>query len=135
MTRLRVAAAVLGTVAVVYGLVGLVVAEGSLTNRRGQEIGWSQIELALGSFNRFGALLTIGLGVLALVGAWRGASALLACAAAGFALMAVQVLVQWGRGANVLGSGGRNLSMWAGLSIGLAALVWGMRAAASTSRS
>jgi hypothetical protein len=76
------------------------------------------------SFNPLGALALIGLSVVALAGAVLGNRVLVVIAAAGYALTALQVLVQFGRATNWLGSRGSNLSLSLALTIGLLSLEW-----------
>ncbi|MDZ4824868.1 MAG: hypothetical protein SGJ13_00190 [Actinomycetota bacterium] len=127
VTRIGRAVVVLGAVAVAFGVAGLAAADGSFTDRAGWLVGRPSIELALAGFNRLGAMCTLALGVVAVVAGWRRSVLGVGIAAAGFAVMALQVVVQWGRGANVLGGRGSNLSLWGGLAIGLATLAWAMR--------
>lgn len=131
VTSVARAATVLGAAAVVVGAVALVLADGGLATRDATIIGWPQIELTLASFNRLGAVFTIGLGGVAVLGARRRSVPLLGVAAAGYAAMAAQVLIQWGRGANLFGGSGRNLSLWMGLAVGLGVLAWALDAAAT----
>jgi hypothetical protein len=120
VTAARRASLVLSGVSLVLGLAGLVVArELAFTAARGEII------LGLGvSFNLLGALLTIALSVVAITGALLGNRAVLLAAAGGFAIAAVQVLAQFGRDTNWLGSRGSNLSLFLALAVGLWSLGW-----------
>jgi hypothetical protein len=120
VTAARRASLVLSGVSLVLGLAGLVVArELAFTAARGEII------LGLGvSFNLLGALLTIALSVVAITGALLGNRAVLLSAAGGFAIAAVQVLAQFGRDTNWLGSRGSNLSLFLALAVGLWSLGW-----------
>jgi hypothetical protein len=120
MTGGRRAELILSGTAVVVGAGGLLVARDvSFTAARGE------ILLGLGvSFNPLGALVTIVLAVLALAGAVAGNRVLVLAAAGGFGLATLQVILQFGRADNWLGSRGSNLSFWLALAIGLASLVW-----------
>jgi hypothetical protein len=120
VTAARRASLVLSGVSLVLGLAGLVVArELAFTAARGEII------LGLGvSFNLLGALLTIALSVVAITGALLGNRAVLLAAAGGFAIAAVQVLAQFGRDTNWLGSRGSNLSLFLALAVGLWSLAW-----------
>lgn len=120
MTEARRASLVLSGTSLVLGLAGLVVArELAFAAARGE------IVLGLGvSFNLLGALLTIALSILAITGALLGNRAVLLAAAGGFAIAAVQVLVQFGRDTNWLGSRGSNLSLFLALAVGLWSLAW-----------
>lgn len=129
VTRLARATTVLGTAAVVVGIIALVLADGGLATRRGTIVGWPQIELTLVSFNRLGAVVTAALGGMAILAARRRSVPLIGATAVAFAAMAAQVVVQWGRGANLFGGTGRNLSLWMALAAGLGALAWALDAA------
>jgi hypothetical protein len=120
MTGGRRAELILSGTAVVVGAGGLLVARDvSFTAARGE------ILLGLGvSFNPLGALVTIVLAVLALAGAVAGNRVLVLAAAGGFGLATLQVILQFGRADNWLGSRGSNLSFSLALAIGLASLVW-----------
>jgi hypothetical protein len=127
VTRLVRAATVLGTMAVMVGIVGVILAEGNPTTPRGTLIGWPQIEVVLVSFNRLGAAVTTAAGGMAILAARIRSAPLLAATAVVFAVMAAQVVVQWGRGANLLGGSGQNLSLWMALAAGLGVLAWALR--------
>ena len=120
MTAARRASLVLSSVSLVLGVAGLVVArELAFTAARG--------EIILGrgvSFNLWGALLTIALSLLAITGVLLGNRAVVLAAAGGFAVAAVQVLAQFGRDTNWLGTRGSNLSLFLGLAVGLWSLAW-----------
>jgi hypothetical protein len=120
VTAARRASLVLSSVSLVLGVAGLVVArELAFTAARGEII------LGLGvSFNLLGALLTIALSLLAITGVLLGNRAILLAAAGGFAVAAVQVLAQFGRDTNWLGTRGSNLSLFLGLAVGLWSLAW-----------
>ncbi len=126
------AVVVIGSVAALIGLVGVVVADGGLTDREGTLLGWPGIELAFLGLNRLGGVLTLVGGGIAVAAGFRRSPLAVRAAAGLFAAMAVQVLVQWGRGANVLGGRGSTLSLWGGLAIGLAALASSVRPSRST---
>jgi hypothetical protein len=120
MTDARRGQLVISAFALVVGVGGLVVArDTSLTEARGE------ILFGLGvSFNILGALLTIGLAAVAVTGAAIGNGFFVLVGATGFGLAALQVLVQFGRADNWLGSRGSNLSFCLAVAVGLAALVW-----------
>jgi hypothetical protein len=120
VTAPRRASLVLSGVSLVLGLGGLIVArELAFTAARGEII------LGLGvSFNLLGALLTVALSLLAITGALLGNRAFLLSAAGGFAVATVQVLAQFGRDTNWLGTRGSNLSLFLALAVGLWSLVW-----------
>jgi hypothetical protein len=120
VTAARRASLVLSGVSLVLGLGGLVVArELAFTADRGEII------LGLGvSFNPLGALLTVALSIVAISGALLGSHPVLLAAAGGYAVAAVQVVAQFGRDTNWLGTRGSNLSMCLALAVGLWSLVW-----------
>jgi hypothetical protein len=120
VTTARRASLVLSGVSLVLGLGGLVVARDlAFTAARGEII------LGLGvSFNLLGALLTIALSILAISGALLANRAVLLSAAGGSAVAAVQVLAQFGRDTNWLGTRGSNLSLFLALAVGLWSLAW-----------
>ncbi len=126
MTRLRRAEAILAIGGIVIGICGLVVArnvgftsaDGGVLFERSDDMIWGK----LFQFSPLGAMVTIGLAALALLGAWLGIRALTFVAAGGFALCAVQVIAQFGRTDNVFGVRGGNLALYFAMSIGLIAL-------------
>jgi hypothetical protein len=126
------AARVLGVIAIASGLLGLYVSRGqSFTAKRGEMFGWARGEMKYLWFNPLSAVLTIAFGIVALAASLGTPQPrqrlLMLVAAGGFALMSLQIIVQWrynGGGANytggVLGSTGANLAWWGGLSASLA---------------
>jgi len=123
----RRAVVVLGVVAVVVGIVSLlIVSSRGFTARQGKLVGWSRGELKLLWFNPFSALLTAALGAITVLSVRLRRTSLALFAAAGFAVMALQVLVQWryGKGnwtGGVLGGTGANFAFWAMFAIGIVA--------------
>ena len=124
MDALRRAQFAVAIVALVAGMVTLVASLGlPLTAPRGGALGGTGI-----TFNLLGAALFSVLGLVALVGAVLRRRSLVLAAAGGFALIAVQVLLQFGRSANLLGTRGSSLSLALGAAAGLGALgLWGRR--------
>jgi hypothetical protein len=120
------AQAVLAGVAMVSGALGVVRAGGSLTNRSGSDIGYGDLELHLMSFNRLGGLLALALGTLALAGALQGRRVVVAAAAFGFVVFALQTLIGDRRidGGNITGANGATLSFCLMMAIGLGVLAW-----------
>ena len=118
------AVTVLGAVAVAVGVCGLIAAHGvSFSAKQGALLGWAKGELKILWFNPLAALITIALGVVALLGIRLAQRPLVLAAAAGFALMALQVLVQWRYNGGlwtggILGGTGGNLALWAMFAIG-----------------
>lgn len=124
MDALRRAQFAVAIVALIAGMVTLVASLGlPLTAPRGGALGGTGI-----TFNLLGAALVSVLGLVALVGAVLRRRSLVLAAAGGFALIAVQVLLQFGRSANLLGTRGSSLSLALGAAAGLGALgLWGRR--------
>lgn len=119
MSSIRRAELVVSIVALVLGIAGAIVARNlSFTEPTGELV------LSFGpSFNLLGALIMIVLAALALAGALLGRHGLVLASAGGFLLIAIQVLLQFGRSTNWLGTRGSNLALAVGLGVGLAALV------------
>ncbi len=118
MSPLRRAEMVISIVALAAGVAGLWVAAGlPLTSPTGELVAGFGI-----SFNPLGALVVIVLSAESLAGAALRRPALVLIAAGGFALYGLQVLVQFGRDTNWLGSRGSNLSFAIGLAAGLGTL-------------
>ena len=135
----RRALLVLGAVAAVVGVVALVVSSGrSFTAHQGSLVGWASGELKILWFNPFSALLTLVLGVALVAGALRRLTWLVFAVAGVFAVMALQVLVQWRyhKGAwtgGVLGGTGASMAFWAMLAVGVAVSARRTRTSAVTS--
>lgn len=105
-----------GLVAAV-GLWGLLLARDiTFTGARGARIADSV------QFSPFGALVTIGLALLAATGAVLGAERVVLLAGLAFGLTAVVVLLVLGTEANWFGARGSNVSMLIGASAGLVVL-------------
>ena len=121
-TRATVTLAAAGMIA---GLIGLVRADGSFTNRGGSDVGYGDLELQLMSFNRFGGLLCLALGALVLAGALRHKRMLVAVGALGYAAFAVQTLIGARRidGGNITGANPGTLSFCLIMAIGLGVLI------------
>lgn len=110
----RRAAIVVAMVALVFGLVGLVVARDlSFTADRGALVG------SLMSFNPLSAVVTIVLCAVTLVGAWLGIRSVVTAAGAGFGLAALVQLVQLGKSSNFLGGRPSTFSFFLGIAVGL----------------
>jgi uncharacterized membrane protein YphA (DoxX/SURF4 family) len=124
----RLAGTVLGAVAVVVGLAGLVVARTvDFTDKQGALLGWASGEMKYLWFNGLGAVVTIAVGAFTIVAFRAGAKALQWAAAGLFGLMALQVIVQWryndGRWTGgIFGGTGANLAFWLALALGIASL-------------
>jgi hypothetical protein len=118
MSPARRAELVIAGVALALGIAGLIVASNlPFTASRGELV------LRFGpSFNPLGAVVVIVLAALAVAGALLNRQALVFTSAGGFALIGIQVLLQFGRPTNWLGSRGSNLSLSIGMAAGLAVL-------------
>lgn len=124
-SSLRRAEIVLSIVGLAAGIAGLVVAAGlPVTSSRGELVA------NFGpSFNPLGGVVVTVVAAVGLVGAVTRRPLLVLSAAGGFGLCALQVIVQFGRDTNWLGSRGSNLSLSLALAIGLGALALTERAA------
>jgi uncharacterized membrane protein YphA (DoxX/SURF4 family) len=117
----------LGVVAVIVGIVGVVSARGgAFAAKQGHIVGYAKgnWELKLIWLNVLSALLTIAFGMLAVAGASFRRSILSWIAALGFALMSLQVLLQWrvtsnGWTGGFLGGTGGTLAFWVMLAVGV----------------
>jgi thiosulfate dehydrogenase (quinone) large subunit len=118
---------VLGVVAVVVGVIGLILAlKSDFSGKIGHTVGYAKgkWELKLIWLNGISSLLTIAFGVLALASSVFKKTLLAWIAVAGFALMALQVLVQWrstetAYTGGFLGSTGGTLAFWTMLALGI----------------
>jgi hypothetical protein len=122
-TPTRRAELTITAVALAMGVAGVIAARNlPLTAPKGELV------LRFGpSFNPLGAAVVIVLSILGLAGAILGRRTLVIASTGGFALVAVQVLLQFGRSTNWLGSRGSNLSFAVGVAAGLGALVLAKR--------
>jgi uncharacterized membrane protein YphA (DoxX/SURF4 family) len=119
------AVTVLGAIALVVGIVGLVRVAGdtSFTGSQGGLVGWAGGEAKLLWFNPLSAILTAVLGALAVASVRLRRPVLGWAAMGGFALMALQVVAQWRyRNGNwtggILGGTGATMAFWAMFAIG-----------------
>lgn len=130
MSSVRRAEMVVSIVALAAGVAGLLVAIGlPFTSSTGETV------LGFGiSFNPLGAVVMIVLAALGLAGATLQRPTLVLVAAVGFALYALQVVVQFGRDTNWFGSRGSNLSLAIGLAAGLGALALEQRSSDGSRR-
>jgi hypothetical protein len=115
MASVRRSELVISITGLVLGIAGLVAARSlSLTASRGELV------LRFGpSFNPLGAMVAIVLAAAALGGALWGRRALVLAATWGFVLVGAQVLLQFGRATNWLGSRGSNLAFAVAMAAGL----------------
>ena len=126
--RARVGMVVVAVAVTVMGAAGLVIARDvGFTAPRGALMGWSGFELGLLTVNPLGAIFTLVAGLVALAGAVARRWAAVVGAAGALALMAAQVIVQWGGSPNWLGSRGTNFSFWLAAAVALASLSWAVR--------
>lgn len=121
--RLARAQTVLGVVGVVIGLAGLWQARNiAFAADEGGIVGWGSYELYFMRFNKLGALVVIILAGIGLLAGIVRRPVLGWIPAAGFALVALQVVVQWRPdGANLLGGHGSNLGFALAMAIGFGA--------------
>jgi TQO small subunit DoxD len=125
----RNAVTLLGAVAVVVGIAGVYVSRSKgFTSGQGAMVGWAHGELKFVWFNIFSAILTIVFGLVAIAGARLGRTVGGFVAALGFALMSLQVILQWRYNSKTgvadggfLGATGGTLGFWVMLAIGFAA--------------
>jgi hypothetical protein len=123
MDAVRRAQAAVATVALIGGVLTLIVSLGyPLTAPRGSALGGTGI-----TFNLLGAALVSVLALVALAGALLRRRSFVIAAASGFALIAMQVLLQFGRNTNLLGTRGSSLSFALGAAAGLGALAFWAR--------
>jgi hypothetical protein len=104
----------------VWGVVGVLAAGFGLFHSRGlpftaahgAETGLPHYELHWMTYNRAGALIALSFAVIGLVGGATRRATLGWVAAAGFAFVSLQTLVQWrdGAGSNVFGSTGPTMA-------------------------
>jgi hypothetical protein len=119
VTPARRAGLVLAAVTLGVGVAGLVIALDLGFTARGE------ILFGLGvSFNPLGAAVMVVLGVLALSAMLMGNVRLMWVVVMGNALGAVQVLAQFGRADNWLGTRGSNLSFFLALGAGMWSVAW-----------
>lgn len=103
---------VLGGVAVVIGVWAFVMARTvSFAAATAPRLGPATYEVQAMSFNRLGALVVLGLGVVGIVAGVLRKPTVGVVPAVGFALMGLQVAAQWRpRASNLFGSVGSNLA-------------------------
>jgi thiosulfate dehydrogenase (quinone) large subunit len=130
----------LGAIAVVVGVIGVIAARaGDFASTHGEVIGYAQgnWELKLLRLNVLSAILTIAVGLIAVVGARVGKSMLAWVSVLALSLMSLQVLLQWrasdgpdGFTGGVLGGTGATLAFWLLLAVGMVACMRPSRGAA-----
>jgi len=132
--RIRRIQLTLGVTGIVIGIVAFVYARDvAFRADVGAELGWPSYELRLMSYNRLGALVTITLAAIGLAAAIAGRPNLGWVVAGGFALLAVQVLIQWRPDAsNLFGSHGSNLAFALMMSLGFGVTAALAKAASTT---
>jgi uncharacterized membrane protein YphA (DoxX/SURF4 family) len=123
---LEVARIALGLVAMVVGGIGWFVSRTeAFTSTTGTLVGYRPLELKFVWFNQLSALLTVGLGVVLLLGGVTRVKVFALVAAAGFGVMCLFVLIQWrnngadaGITGGMLGATGGSLGFWLMLCLG-----------------
>lgn len=117
-----------GGVGAVIGLIAVLRTAGEPASAKvGQLIGWRGLELEFMKLNLIGAIATLVLGALLVVAGLRRDARLALLAGAGFAVLTLQVLVQWrlttkvAETGGLLGGDGGTMGFW--LALTLAALV------------
>jgi hypothetical protein len=130
VTNLARAQVTLAVVGIVVGVLGLARASGGFAEHTGRDIGYGALELHLMSYNRLGALITLALSIVALLGPLSRRSVLVVVAAVGFAVFALQVIIGFReiQGGNFTGGNGATLSFCLMMAIGLGVLAWAERA-------
>lgn len=126
MTKIRKAETLLAGLGIAVGICGLVAARdldftsttGAVLFERSDDMIWGK----LFQFSPLGAIVTIVLASVAMLGARLRQPVLVLVAAGGFVICALQVIVQFGRSENVFGVRGGNLALFLALAVGLAAL-------------
>lgn len=120
--RLAKVQVVLGAVAVVIGVWAFVMARNvAFSAAIAPRLGPAKYQVQAMSFNRLGALVVLGLGLVGIVGGALRRPLVGLIPAVGFGLMGLQVLVQWRpTGSNVFASVGSNLAFALLLCVGFA---------------
>ncbi len=118
--RLRGIQRVIAIVCLGAGLVGLNRAGAvAFTADRGALIAWPRYEMYFMTYNRLGALVVLALGAVGLAAAITRRQLFAWVATGGFALLVLQVLVQWRPDAtNWFGASGANMSFSLAASLG-----------------
>jgi len=123
-----------GVVAVIVGLLGYWVSRDAAFSAGPGAIIFEDVELRTTSYNRLGALLTIGFGAMGIVAGTTRMAMLGLIGGVGFGLLALQPLLQWRSGTeNLLAASGRNIGWSLAMALGLA--VPALLARAITARS
>jgi hypothetical protein len=121
--RIRRTQGIVAIVCIVAGLIGFNRAGSvTFTADRGALVAWPRYELYLMTYNRLGALVVVALGLVGLAAVLTRRQMFASIAAGGFALLALQVLVQWRpEGTNWFGAAGANMSFALAAALGFAA--------------
>jgi len=125
--------ATLGGIGLLVGVLGFLAAGSrSFTAAYGRQFTFDKAdryELRLMTFNRLGALVLIVLAGLGLLAARSRRPAPALVAAAGFAVSALLVVVQWrdGQSSNLLGASGTNLGFSLTMALGFAVTAYAVR--------
>ena len=125
-----------GVAGVLAGFIGLLISHKlSFTSPHGKEVGFGHYELHFMNYNPLGAVVAIVLSVIGILAGVLRRPLLAWITSAGFAVVALQTLIEWrsGSSSNVLGSGGATLAfaMAMVLLYGVTALVTSLESSAS----
>ncbi len=119
-TRVARTQLTVGVVALAVGVIGFWVARNADFSGGPGAIIFEDLELRTMSYNRLGAVLTIVFGAIGIAASLVRRPMLGLIGGTGFALMAVQPLLQWRTGAdNLLAATGRNWSFNLAMALGL----------------
>ena len=116
-----------GAVGAVAAIVGLVVSHKlAFTSPHGKGIGFNHYALHFMSYNRLGAIVGLGLSAVGIAAGVFRRTFLSWVAAGGFAVVAVQALIQWhvGTKSNIFGSDGATLAFALAMVLLYAATAW-----------
>jgi uncharacterized membrane protein YphA (DoxX/SURF4 family) len=114
----------LGVAALVTGAMGFYVSRSSdFFAKQGNLVGW-KYETKILWFNKFSALLTVGLGIVLIIGALTKMKVLVVLPGAVFALLVLQVLAQWRYNGGewtggFTGATGATAAFWLALAVGV----------------
>jgi len=123
LVRFQLTLSLVGVAAGVWGY--WLARELDFAGQDGGQLGLRNHEIILMTYNRLGALVTLALALIGVVGVFVAKPAIGFVAGGGFALLTVQTLVQWRpETSNLLASSGTNLSFALMMAIGFAVTGW-----------